>query len=896
MRIKLIKISNSALFIVGLFIMKTTLIITSILFLAVIVASVFYFRDLNRDQLSREKPFSHIPQDASLLVSFRNDETTESIFSDYQLFRALLGDSLFHKLQHIRQTVLRRDGIAPFTDGQEIIFSIHPGESGTGLLMVLPTGAALPAGTLFEQVAAADTSLEVTWTAEKQARFQIRFSESGQPLFVGQKKGIILASFTEDLLIRALDETQPKLNDKAIAQFRSEELKNTPLALYVNHNQLFPLADTFMQHEPGEFMQLISGMAGESVLKMNFNGNALMFSGTSRLDTTANYLSLYRNQEPVAQDLKQLLPTDVATGMLFGISDFPRLHQGIEDLLADRNELPQMQEQHRLIREQSAVSIQHDLLPEWGDEFAVVELANRETLGVIEVKDSLAFSEVIQRISTPYPENTYRLNHSNLLYYSFGDPLKPFTRPYFMLVGNYFIFANHTGTLRRFKADYDQRKMLVTTPDYIAFDRLQANRANVSVFIHQENAANTISRQLKKPFRTVYTDDDNFGYGQFYAWSVQLSGASGSFFSSFYAAYIDAGAPGATPDWSVDLHGRLITPPAVFHYDDTSQFILAQASNHILYALSSNGRQLWNAQLPGPVLGEIHQLSDSSLVLTTAERLYRFDTHGDPLPGFSLALPHRASYSATVYEKEGDVRLFVPAGDRILAYNATGESLPHWEDKPLTGNILYGMEQATLQDVHYVIAATDAGRIYFFNYNGQLVHLAEDRDEQGFGNPIALQTSPTNAEESRVITTDTSGTIKSFFFGRDQRPKNVGNWSARHYFDAVNITGDSIPELVFADRGELAVYDNATGKLVYHYDFGQEILRPLFFYNTSGKYAIGVATSGNQLLYVFREDGTLTPGFPTEGLPPFYYGKLETGGPTYLLVGKADRKLYAYRF
>src|SRR5690606_19508693 len=149
----------------------------------------------------------------------------------------------------------------------------------------------------------------------------------------------------------------------------------------------------------------------------------------------------------------------------------------------------------------------------------------------IEVKDSLAFSEVIQRISTPYPENTYRLNHSNLLYYSFGDPLKPFTRPYFMLVGNYFIFANHTGTLRRFKADYDQRKMLVTTPHYSAYDRLQSKRANVSVFTPQENAAYTSTRQLKNPFRTVYTDDDNFGYSQFYAWPVQLSASSSSFLS-----------------------------------------------------------------------------------------------------------------------------------------------------------------------------------------------------------------------------------------------------------------------------------------------------------------------------------------------------------------------------
>src|SRR5690606_33015930 len=131
----------------------------------------------------------------------------------------------------------------------------------------------------------------------------------------------------------------------------------------------------------------------------------------------------------------------------------------------------------------------------------------------------------------------------------------------------------------------------------------------------------TIAQRLTPPFRGAFTDDDHYGYGRFYAWSFQLAGASGSFFSSFYAKYTDDNVPGTTPEWTFNLRGKLISQPQVFHYDDTSRFILAQASNHILYALSPTGEQLWNAQLPGPVLGEIHQLSDNSIVLTTAERL-----------------------------------------------------------------------------------------------------------------------------------------------------------------------------------------------------------------------------------------------------------------------------------
>ncbi len=881
----------------GLLLMKTTIIITSVLFLAVIIASVFYFRDLNGDRQSRRKPFTHIPEDAALLVSFRNDETSDRIFAGYKLFEAILGDTQFRDLKLLRSNILKQGPVISATGGQEIVLSFHPEKSRIDYLMAVPMDADHPTATLFDEISATDTSFHLTWAGTGQERFRIASRNLSRPLFVGQRDGVILASFADTLVARAMDKGQPKLSMQAIEQFRSEDNKNTPMTLYLNHHRLYSLVGTLMQRAPGDFIQLLAETAGQSMLKMNFNSNALMFSGTSTLDTTTSYLALYSRQQSVEQQLKNVVPADAATYLLFGVSDFPALHRGIADLLDSRGEMAQMSEQHRLIQERSKVSIADDLLPLWGNEFAVIELANRETLGIIEVKDSLGFARVIQQISTDYPENMYRLNHSNLLYYSFGDPLRSFTRPYFLLTGNYFVFANNTSTLRRFAADNADGRTLASTPGYLNFDRLQANKANVSVFVHNENAANAIAQRLKPAFRAAYTAADDFGYPGFYAWSFQLSGASGRFFSNFYARYIDDEAPGVTPEWTFDLGGRLIAPPMVFQYDDTSRFILAQASSDILYALSTSGKQLWNAQLPGTVLGDILQLADSSILLTTAERLYRFDVHGDPLPGFSLELPHRASYGAIAYENDGDLRLFVPAGNRILAYDAKGKTLSGWTNQTLKGDIQYGLKQATLQDIHYVVAATDAGNVYFFNYNGQLIHRNEGDGHTVFRNPIALQSSPEAVASSYVITSDTAGILKRFYFENRQSVDTTGNRSANHYFDAINIAGDTVPELVFTDRGELSIYDNTGDNLVYQYDFGQDIEnRPIFFPAAAGKYRVGVATSANQLLYVFNEDGTLVQGFPITGLSPFYFGTLQDAGRSYLLVDKGDRKLYAYPY
>ncbi len=878
--------------------MRNTIIITSVLFIAVVVASIFYFADLKQGDQSKRKAFARIPEDAVFVVCFQNDDVVDDIFAGFDLFRALLGDAHFQRLTYIHEAILRHERIAPYTQDREILLSFHPAETQIDYLMALPSGEGLTIQLLYEEVKAGYPGYAPQWIDSLHRQvFSLPLPDGMPPLFVSEQQGVFLASFSADLIDRAINADTPKLPDEAIAHFRRENNDNSPFTWYISHGRLLDFASGLMSSNPGDFVQLLEGVSGYSTLHMNFKSDALMFSGSSSIDTASmNYLSLYSQQQPIEQTLKNVFPINTASYLSFGISDFTSLHQGVTQLLATRKEIAQMREQHRAIQNTSGVSIQEDLLPEWGDEFAILELANREQLAIIKVKDSLAFANTIQRISTPYPESMYRLNHSNLLYYSFGDPLRVLIRPYFLLIDEYFVCANHTTTLRQFAANHAAHRTLATTLGYIDFDLLQANRANIAVFINNEHAANTVARRLKTPFEAAYTDERHFGYQQFYAWSFQLSGTSDGFFSNFYAKYINKSAPGATPEWTFDLRGELITDPMVFNYDDTSRFILAQASNHILYALSPDGQSYWNAQLPGPVLGKAHQLPDNSIVLTTAKRLYRFDTNGNPLSGFSLQLPFDATSNATVYEDGQDIRLFIPAKNRILAYDGVGKTLSGWENKTLTGNILFDIKTASVADINYVIAATNAGRFYFFNYNGHLVRMAEARQQHEFQNPIGLYALSDDPDASWVATTDSSGVLTTTSFGSNQSSKTVGQWTSSHTFDAVNVTDNAMPELIFTDHGQLAVYRYPDSSLVYNYDFGQPItLRPRFFRTAAGANQIGIATV-NGLLYVFNADGTLVAGFPTEGSAYFYYGNLHPDGRKYLLCSKNDRKLHVYRY
>ena len=131
--------------------------------------------------------------------------------------------------------------------------------------------------------------------------------------------------------------------------------------------------------------------------------------------------------------------------------------------------------------------------------------------------------------------------------------------------------------------------------------------------------------------------------------------------------------------WTFDLNGGAITRPTVHQYGDSARFILVQDAYHILHAISPEGQKLWNAQLPGPIVGRISQLADRSLVFTTAERLYRVDTEGDPLPGFSLKLPQQAEKGAIAKDGPANdnarLRIQVGTSRQDLTYDGRGNLL-----------------------------------------------------------------------------------------------------------------------------------------------------------------------------------------------------------------------------
>lgn len=877
--------------------MRKIIIFTSILFLAVIAAAVLYFRSLHHNNRSQNRTIMHIPADAAFLVSFQNDPSFYNIFNDFEIFKAVIGTEAQHELTFLHKEVLKPSDLAELNAKQTIFFSFHPNKEKIDYLITLPFGVKINEKEAYAKLRNAIENIgQVTPDSTAEDLYKITLEELDRPFFVTFMSGAALLSFNKHLIAKALDNDEPHLSSNFIQELNENNHKNNNAIfnLHLNHDQLFKFVTDLTRVKPGNNLQLLEGLDGMSSLNMNFKSDALMFNGLSKIDANnQSYLALYTHQKASDEEVKQLFTANTAAYSAFAFSDYRAFHKQLSQLLDKRKQLSRINDQLSLIKSSKKIDVNEDLLAEWGNEFASVELNTRENLGIIKLKDSSNFVEMIEKISSSTAENIRRFDNSNLLYYSFGDPMLPFQRPYFTIINNYMICANTISTLQHFRRQHEDRQLLINTLPYLAFNKLRSNKSNISFFINNENAARNLRSTLRAPFEKAYSDTSTFDYKNFYAISYQLSGYDGNFHSNFVAKYTLPSTTETQPIWEFVLNQEINYPPQVFTYNDSANFIITQDRSNVLYALSSDGKELWRTSLSGEILGRIQQLHDKSIIFNTKNRLYRFNINGNSLPGYPVAIPHEASYGATIFNpQQSDFKVFIPGYQRIFAYDENGKALSEWQNTTVQGNIVHDLKTALLNDYNYVIALTDIGNIYYFNHNSSLVALTESKNT--FRNTFGIEITPGIPEDSRVITTDTSGTLLSFYFNDKLTKTNLGNWSENHHFETKNILGDSVPELIFVDKKQLYVYNSKDSTLRYDHSFDTEInTRPLYFPTTNNRLVLGISSMA-KLLYVFDEDGSIVNGFPVEGLPDFYYGKLKHDGHRYILLSKGDKKLAAY--
>jgi len=872
--------------------MRNTIIITILLFIAIIGASLYYFADLEGDKKETLRPLTFLPKETFFVTTFQNDATTDNIFKDFEIFGAMVGRQEFEQWQTLKTKLLRHSVIQPYVNDVDLYVSFHPEKETITTLFTIPLSTPIDRETInsFLEKAASSYTLTQKDTLENRI-YSLDKGVKDSVFHIVYYEDIFFASFSENILYQVMDKQVPKLGKEEIDYFIDNNSRNSPLSIYFVHEQIPRIAEHLMRRKTGDFIRLFDQLGGQSAWNLSFKNDALILSGESETaHRKENYIELFGNQHKTSQTLYNYFPQNTASYLSFSISDPDSFRKDLLTLLEQRKELSPLKAQFAEMKKSKDISFEEDIRPIFGREFALAEQSNQAQLAFISIADSSKFDTFISSIATRVSDSLYRFDHSNIPFALYGDPLKPFQRPYFLRVENILVLANYQSLLTEYQRDWRRVNLLTNTLGFKNSERIQGNEANITCFVRTSTSSSMISNLLKTAYRESFRDKNNFGYQEFYSWSIQLAGNNGRFQSSIYGVYKSKNALGAVADWVYEFNNRPITAPQVFEHSDTSQFILIQEQDHTVHAINPSGNKIWSTVFHGRVVGEAQQLDDRSIVLVTdRNRLYRFDPDGNSLTGFSLGMDSEPTYTPTIGSIGGQQLIFVPAGHKMLVYTLAGKKVESWNDKNLEGKILFDIKVLGDQ----VFLGTENGHFYQFDAQGNLLKEEIIADSQ-FKNPIAI----IRLEQNRhaVYAVDTAQISFTMDFKEEPQTYKLeqgGNRSVISYFP--NATGTAY-RMAIIDQKHLLTKNIQDSSVLFDYTFTQEITdRPQYFAASSNSYLLGIASRKNYLVYLFDEKGSIQDGFPIEALPDFYYGKIDYNSATYLLCTRRDRKLYAFK-
>ncbi len=527
--------------------MKTIIGITSALFIAVLSVAYLYFSNLNVKNRSNNQILSEIPSDASVIFQHQNDQSLYDIFKDYTIFDTIVGPQKKEDIHWITNYLMSTVTLKTVMSGQKVFLSFHPSKTDSvDFLWSMQLKDKLNEEDI-RKISVSDPSNQIlTFQETEQDIFLIKNKTRNRPFYFAIVKGIVRGSFNKDLLFRSLDKNSEKIDPEFIKTINEGVRKdeNALVNLFINYNRQGFLQPFFRNNLSGNF-EILQSFSGFSSLSLNYKNDDLIYNGlTNILNKKNNYTRLFLNQTPVKNTIKTILPYNTSNALVYGLSSYTLFHDELSGLFKDRKELDTLNKQMGKITSETGVNPDRDLQKLWGNELSTIQLSTYENLAIIKVTNGTQMQFFLEPLSSTYSETIRKINFESLFYNYWGDPLKKYAKPFYMISDNLLILSNSPGTLQRYLKDYNSEKFLLKTESFRQFDQLVGDQSNISFILHFSNSASILKNLLKRNYAENFGNDKH-GIKDLYALSYQLASNKDHFFTNFYTGYKKSAA---TPD------------------------------------------------------------------------------------------------------------------------------------------------------------------------------------------------------------------------------------------------------------------------------------------------------------------------------------------------------------
>tara|TARA_R110002050_G_scaffold286088_1_gene436067 strand:+ start:3927 stop:6650 length:2724 start_codon:yes stop_codon:yes gene_type:complete len=735
---------------------------------------------------------------------------------------------------------------------------------------------------------------------------------------------VFTLSASKESLIALTHNSENILTDINFNRVKKTSSKNTKIRFFIEPNRFSKIVSQSLSEKAQFELALFPSISSWVELDVAIKPDEISMGGfLNGVDSLSQWVTLFKNQEPIKPQVVEIMPDRTAFLLHFGFSNFIQLRKKYvtraSDQLGSNHDLD-------LIRWDTMydISIKNDFISWIDNEIALSVLEpdqyaiSNDVLVWIGSSDALTLNatlsdmalKVANKDGSEFESITYKgyqinkLNIPDFLATTLGEPFKYVTKNYFIQMEDYIVFANSPSTLQWTIERFERGKTLSKNPNYQNFSKRISDESNVFIYSNIASSPNLYKLLANNAIQKEIVSYKEW-LQKFQVLSIQVSYEDDDlYYVNNFLKYNPVYKKESNTIWEAPLLTISNFKPALVknHYTQATE-IVTQDTNNTVYLINNKGKVLWTRTIDGPIISKIQQIdalknNKLQLLFNTQNKIYVLDRNGNNLDNFPISLPSKALCSLVLvdYEQTKNYRILVPtfSGD-ILNYGIDGKKVTGWNYTNTGIQVSQPIEFIKINNKDYLICMYANGTIKALNRRGQIrIDFNSSLNfelTEGFG--LEKGTSLDNTYMYAV--TKNKEVISISLTDKKTRLFDIGLDSINnvHYFDS---DSDGSIEIIVSNNHRIAVYKTDGNKI---FD-----IRPIDEINS--EISIYKFPDGNKLGYVTHNEhnehnvillklnGDIVYPFPLKGQTLFSIQDINNDGRFNMITADKEGILLNY--
>lgn len=797
-----------------------TRIVNILLFLGFIGLAAFAgYKYFFENKGPTHEPIKAIPANAvafltgnNLIEFYRETDNTSLLWQDLKASGLI---SKFDNQFDVWNTLDKKGALKNIKDAP-FILSLHP---AGGLKFDYLLSVSLP-GKTSEKVNEILRQGNITITEFKN-NIKIIKSPSGLEWYYYNFDNLVVFSPSIDLIQASKVECERTDEQKKFAGFY--KLKSTigdhvKSSFFIRNSEYINLlAPHFREELQNMFTQYNTGECG--LYDLVVEPNAILLRGFNWAPDSLNTkLKLLEGQKPVKPDLIKMLPGSTQWFYFLGLSDFELFTEKVH---AD----PEMHKEIEEFNGNYDVNLKQHLLS-WAEGELVYFSTQghpKERLLLVKADESKNPLKEIEflanRLDSANTENINyngkiirRLNESDLFGLLLGDIFKTMDNPYYMQLDNIIVFSTSSEALIDYFTEIASEKYLVRDVQF--YDNLENHFSTATnVLFHTDfKEGNETWRLLDSVKGNLMRDVEFMKNTSSFTYSLSCR-ENDLYYSQALLKYKGSQSSTTNTIWDLSFDTLLQnTPHIIDNHLTGSKNIVIQDRANVLHSMSATGKTEFTVPIKDKIVGEIvnvdiHNNGKKQLLFVTPTKLHIIDLKGNYLDGFPVLLKSNATSTPAAYdyESDGNYRILIPCGKKILNYNKEGKPVTGFLFSGLPADITQAPEFQRIDGKDYLFICDESGNVKLTDRKGIDRFPVNFKLNNRAANKVHFEKGAT-VETSKIIYCTNNGRIyKQFMSGlRDSLPSKT---QIKNGYGFLDTDDDGTNELVVVDSAKIKWLD-----------------------------------------------------------------------------------------